>query len=123
MQRAISKEEANARLDLAVDIQEKFPFLKDHFHIYSSVKLDEKMNEVGVLEVDIFNKNLDGSEFGMQMSLSKHLKAIITEGLYQQNKKLRKINKELTLKLKKYENEVPKRSNQTASKIITSPNG
>lgn len=123
MKKPISKEEANARLDLAREIIEKFPFLKDHFRIYSSVRLDPKGDEVGVLEVDVFSRALDGGENGMSMVLSKHLKTIISEGLYNQNKELRKKNRELIFKLEKYEVSLSERKNKTDSKIITDPNG
>lgn len=123
MKKSITKEEANARLNLAEQIIKNFPFLKDHFHIYSSATFNEKGEEIGVLEVDIFNNNLDGSETTMQMLLSKNLDKIISKAILNQNNALRKKNKELTLKLKEHGNEVPEQRNQTASKIITSPLG
>ena len=97
------REEVDAKLDLAKKINETFPFIKEHFRILSAVTIDERGIETGILTVQIFTKHLQGGEMTMDTMIGKDLNKIISQEIKRQNDKLREENKELKIKLKKYE--------------------
>jgi hypothetical protein len=104
--RSISSEELNAKLDLAKKINETFPFIKDHFRILSAVTIDKRGIETGVLTVEIFTKHLQGGEMTMSTMIGKDLNKILSQDIKKQNDMLRKGNKELKIKLEKYEKKI-----------------
>lgn len=113
----MSQEEMNARLNMAEDINKNFPFLIGHYKIKSTISIDSRGNEIGALALEIVSTPFGegGGEVSMELVLNKYLKSILNQDIAKHNDRLRKENKELKLKLAKYENKVPKRSNKIIS--------
>jgi len=112
--RKISKEEFNARLDLAEKINTKFPYLKGHYKLISNVSIDPMGNEIGSLSVELTSSKLAGEEITMKILLNRYLNTILTEDIRKENEKLR-------TKIKQYEDKISKWKNKTSNKIISNP--
>lgn len=96
-----SKQEVDATLNLAKDINENFPFLKGRYKIFSNIKIDSNGNEVGALGIEIVSSVTSKKPVSMQVTLNKYLDKILTKNIKKQNDSLRKENKELKTKLQK----------------------
>jgi hypothetical protein len=106
IKRTISQEEISARLNLASELNKCFPFLKDHYKIFSNISTDMNGNELGSLGIEIVNKQLNGETIELNIILEKYLKEILNDDIKKENDKLREEIKLLKSNNKKNENKL-----------------
>ena len=102
----MSSKEINARVDMAKEVNENFPFLKEHYKIRTHLNVDENGDETGTLSLEIFNKLKNGDEINLGMVLTKYIEEVLTNDLKKTYDSVVKENKKLKTKLKKYEKKV-----------------
>lgn len=96
----------NARLDMAKELNENFPFLKGHYKVRTHLNVDEAGDETGTLSVEIFNKLKGGDEISLGMILTKYIKEVLTLDVKKSYDSIHKENVKLKAKLEKHEKKV-----------------